>query len=371
MKPIYYIYLKACSDFSSRMQFIGLTSALLLSENPELWMMLFFIGRQIGALLTSYVAGIVADRFSRKEVMIVAELLSGISVGSLLFVDEPLLIVIVAFILGMTYTFFDVSFRSSVPDMFGKHQLEWINTLLVRVGSIISIVGFAVGGFVSTYFSYKYLVLLDATMYIGSAVVLINVKWMQKPRVHHDSEQPKVPIKKIIQSDGYFFLLVMAFLFPLAASSYQYALPLIAKSDFYNGLMWSTVAFGSFICSLRMKRKAVNRRLYAESLLLFALVVSLSFISKHLLMMLFLLVLVGAVEAIVQVCHYTLLQRSKESIRGRLFGLNTLATRLGFLVGFSLMSIVSIFSSASVGVWIMQGVLAMAVFGWIFSKRST
>lgn len=106
MKPIYYLYAKAFSDFSSRMQFIGLTSVLLLSEHPELYLMLFYLGRQIGGVLVSYLAGVVADRYSRRRTMILSELASGFALSSLIFIEHPVFIVAIAFILGITYTFF-------------------------------------------------------------------------------------------------------------------------------------------------------------------------------------------------------------------------------------------------------------------------
>jgi predicted MFS family arabinose efflux permease len=105
MKPIYYVYTKAFSDFSSRMQFIGLTSALLLSEHPELYLMLFYLGRQIGGMLVSYLAGIVADRYSRRRTMILSEFASGFALFSLVFIEHPMFIVVIAFLLGITYTF--------------------------------------------------------------------------------------------------------------------------------------------------------------------------------------------------------------------------------------------------------------------------
>jgi len=52
------------------MQFIGLSSALLMCPYPELYMTLFFIGRQVGGLMISYLAGIVADRYSKRRTMI-------------------------------------------------------------------------------------------------------------------------------------------------------------------------------------------------------------------------------------------------------------------------------------------------------------
>ncbi|MCF6409650.1 MFS transporter [Pseudalkalibacillus salsuginis] len=371
MKPIYYLYTKALSDFSSRMQFIGLTSALLMSSYPELYMMLFFLGRQIGGMITSYLAGIVADRFSKHLTMIISELASGIAVLSLIFIEHPLFIVIVAFLLGITYTFFDVSFRASIPTMFSEESLTEINSLLVRLGATMSIVGFPAGGLISTFFSYKYLLVFDGLMYIGSAIVLLNIHWSEQAKSLQPVEQ-KQTLRNVLQSGMYMFLLAVGFVYPFAASAYQYALPLIASGeeygDLYNGMMWSTVAVGSFLCSLIIKKQDVNERRYIVSLLLFGTFVSLTFIFDITLATFLVLLLVGAAEALVQVCHYTLLQRSEEHVRGRLFGLNTLATRCGFLAGFGVIPLLEKMTSLPHGIWLMQGMLVICCLVHMWRK---
>ncbi|KEK21877.1 MFS transporter [Bacillus gaemokensis] len=362
MKPIYYLYTKAFSDFGSRMQFIGLTNALLMSKHPELYLMLFFLGRQIGGMMISYLAGVVADRYSKRRTMIISELASGIAVLSLVFIEHPLFIVIIAFLLGITYTFFDVSFRASIPSMFGEDRLTETNTLLVRLGATLSIIGFTAGGFISAFFSYKYLLIFDSVMYIGSAIILLKIHWKEQTKSVQPDQQ-KNTVRNALQSGIYMFLLTVGFVYPLAASAYQYALPLIAsvkeQGDLYNGLMWSTVAVGSFICSLILKKQVINEKRYIVSLLLFAIFVSLTFIYELTPVTFLILLLVGATEAMVQVYHYTLLQRSDEHVRGRLFGLNTLTTRCGFLVGFGLVPLLVKITSLPHGIWFMQAMLVI------------
>ncbi|MFE4521974.1 MFS transporter [Cytobacillus firmus] len=310
MKPIYYLYAKAFSDFSSRMQFIGLTSALLISEYPELYLMLFYLGRQIGGILVSYLAGVVADRYSRRRTMILSELASGFALSSLIFIEHPVFIVGFAFFLGITYTFFDVSFRASIPSMFGEERISEINTLLVRLGAIMSIIGFAAGGLISAFSSYKYLIMFDSAIYLGSALILLKVHWKEQTNPMQ-TDQPKLTVSHVLKSGIYRFLLAIGFVYPLAAASYQYALPLLASvkehGDLYNGLMWSTVAAGSFLCSLILKKQFVNEKRYIVSLLLFAVFVSIAFIYELAPVTFLILLLAGAAEAMVQVCHYTLL----------------------------------------------------------------
>lgn len=370
MKPIYFVYTKAFSDFSSRMQFIGLSSALLMSPYPELFMTLFFIGRQAGGLMISYLAGIVADRYSKRRTMIFSEFASGGIVLSLIFLEHPLFIVFIAFLLGITYVFFDVSYRASIPSMFGEANLTKMNTLLVRLGAIMSIIGFTAGGFISAFFSYKYLLVFDGIMYIGSAIVLLKVRWIESTL---RTNKQRYVSQNFIKLDGYLFLLIVGFVYPLAASAYQYALPLFTSikenGDFYNGLMWSTIAIGSFLCSLFIKKETVNKRRYIISLLLFAFFVSLTFIYEITSFTFFILLLLGASEAFVQVNHYTLLQRSHENVRGRLLGLNTLATRCGFLIGFLLLPILTKWTSLTIGIWLMQSALILCCAVYIWRKN--
>lgn len=209
-------------------------------------------------------------------------------------------------------------------------------------------------------------------MYIGSAIVLLKFHWVEPTLLLRSIEQRHAN-KKIIQTNGYLFLLIVGFVYPLAASAYQYSLPLFTSvkenGDFYNGLMWSTIAIGSFLCSLFIKKEAVNERRYIVSLLLFAFFVSLTFINGLTPVSFFLLLLVGAAEAFVQVNHYTLLQRSHENVRGRLLGLNTLATRCGFLIGFLLLPMLTKWTSLTYGIRLMQSALILCCAVYIWQKN--
>lgn len=102
---------------------------------------------------------------------------------------------------------------------------------------------------------------------------------------------------------------------------------------------------------------------------LFAFFVSLTFIYELTPVPFLLLLLVGAAEAIVQVNHYTLLQRSHENVRGRLLGLNTFATRCGFLIGFLLLPVLTKWTSLTYGIWLMQSALILCCAVYIWRKN--
>lgn len=246
--------------------------------------------------------------------------------------------------------------------MFGEERIAEINTLLVRLGAAMSIIGFVAGGLISAFFSYKYLIMFDSAVYLGSALVLIKVHWKEQTK-SVQSGQPRLAVRHVLQSGIYRFLLAIGFFYPLAAASYQYALPLMSSvkehGDLYNGLMWSTVAAGSFLCSLILKKQFVNEKRYIASLLLFSAIISIAFLFELAPVTFLILLLAGAAEAMVQVCHYTLLQRSDERVRGRLLGLNTLATRCGFLAGFGAAPLLAEVTSLPHSVWAIQAALVM------------
>jgi len=137
-----------------------------------------------------------------------------------------------------------VSYRASIPSMFGKENLTKINTLLVRLGAIMSIIGFTAGGFISAFFSYKYLLVFDGIMYIGSAIVLLKVRWIEPSLLLRTNEQRQAS-QNIIMGDGYLFLLIGLF-----------TITCTYEVDFINN--WNLAnakCFNLMLCSLNLAKK--------------------------------------------------------------------------------------------------------------------
>ncbi|WP_078411069.1 MFS transporter [Priestia abyssalis] len=374
-----YLYIKALSDFSSRMQFIAVTSLLVSIPDAAFYLTVYFMARQLAGMMAGPLAGVWADRYSRRHLMIIAEWLSALSLAILLVTSHPYAIVASAFSLGITYTVFDVSFRAALPDMMSEEGILSVNALLVRFSSIISITGFALGGMILQLSSYKVLISFDICTYMISAVVLMRMTWEKT-----GSETDKVSSiqttwnwRNVLKTNSLLMLLVPAsLLYPLAASAYQYGLPLLAgdteSPGLYNGFLWSSAAVGSLMSSFFLqKRVHLSSGLYVTTLLLFAFSLMFTYSVPLSLWTFSALLFAGFFEGRCQTYYYSLLQQTDKTIRGRLFGMHSVNTRLGYFAGFLVTPFMAEAFSVGFAVIVVQAILAAAILlAFIIHRRS-
>lgn len=371
-----YLYIKALSDFSSRMQFIAVTSLLVSIPDAAFYLTAYFIARQLAGILAGPIAGVWADRYSRRHLMIIGEWLSALSLAILLVTSHPYAIVAAAFSLGITYTLFDVSFRAALPDMMGEEGILAVNALLVRFSSIISIAGFALGGMIVQVSSYKVLISFDICTYVISAAVLMRMTWKRT-----DSEKVRVTgvqttwnWRNVLKTNSLLLLLIPAsFLYPLAASAYQYGLPLLAgdteRPGLYNGFLWSSAAIGSLISSFFLQ-KSVQLSSYVTMLLWFAFSLMFTYSVPLSLWTFAALLFAGFFEGRCQTYYYSLLQQTDETIRGRLFGWHSVNTRIGYFAGFLFTPFLTEAFSIGFAVMVVQAILAAAILlAFIIHRR--
>lgn len=372
-----YLYIKALSDFSSRMQFIAVTSLLVSIPDAGFYLTAYFIARQLAGVLAGPIAGVWADRYSRRHLMIIAEWLSALSLVTLLVSSHPYAIVAAAFSLGLTYTLFDVSFRAALPDMMGEEGIVAVNALLVRFSSIISIAGFALGGVIVQFFSYKVLISFDICTYVISAVVLMRMTWERTDSKTREASGEIIwNWRSVLKTNSLLMLLIPAsFLYPLAASAYQYGLPLLAgdteSPGLYNGFLWSSAAAGSLMSSFFLqKRVHLSSGLYVGMLLLFAFFLMITYSFPLSLWTFAVLLLAGFFEGRCQTYYYSLLQQTDETIRGRLFGMHSVNTRLGYFAGFLFTPFIAKAFSVGFAVIVVQAILAAAILlAFIIHRR--
>ena len=108
----------------------------------------------IGAVVGLVIAGPIADRFERRRVMIVSDIVRGLAVASLLFGSAPLWhVVLVAAVLGGASALFEPSLAASLPSVVGADDLVSANAVVggtfyaaVMIGPAIGALAVAVAG---------------------------------------------------------------------------------------------------------------------------------------------------------------------------------------------------------------------------------
>ncbi|MGG3885566.1 MFS transporter [Brevibacillus panacihumi] len=196
-----YLYVNALSSLGSRMDLIASSALIFTFADSVYWLSAFFVARQIGGMMFSMAAGILADRMDRRRAMLISDIGAGLAILLVLLYPHPYVIVGAAFVKGMLYSLFHISFQASLPQMFGKDALVNINGLTVRLESIVGIAGFAFGGVLTESFGYGVVIAFDAATFFVSAIVLMRLRWEndeQQGTDHGDVRQERETASSVL-----------------------------------------------------------------------------------------------------------------------------------------------------------------------------
>ena len=124
-------------------------------------------------------AGVVADRFNRKTIMIVADIVRGVLVLGFLFVRRPEHVWILYAIAGLEIvvsTFFDPAKSASIPNIVSREELVPANALSAASWSVTLALGAALGGVVTDAFGRDTAFIIDSMTFFVSAIYIARVR---------------------------------------------------------------------------------------------------------------------------------------------------------------------------------------------------
>lgn len=162
-------------DWFSSIAVLGLTLQLTQSGFALSLMMLC---QMAPAFLTAPLAGVVADRFDRKKIMILADLLRAmLSLGFLLAhtADDVWLIFLSASLLSGCSPFFDAAKNATLPSIATGRALLTANALSSATWGLTLTVGSAVGGLIAAQFGRGVAFELNAMSFVLSAVFVARI----------------------------------------------------------------------------------------------------------------------------------------------------------------------------------------------------
>src|SRR6185369_5239554 len=163
-------------------------------------------GRDVGLLLVARfvpsfffgpISGVVADRFSRRTIMIVSDILRAVVVLGFLFVRraDQLWIIYVLTVLQLALsTFFEPAKTAAVPSIVADRELVAANSISSVTWSVMLTLGAAIGGIITGWFGTNAAFILDALSYVLSAVLIFNVRLPKRPK----RERQKLSIGRLL-----------------------------------------------------------------------------------------------------------------------------------------------------------------------------
>ncbi len=138
----------------------------------------FLIAKFIPTTFLGPAAGVIADRFSRKTIMVVSDLLRVFIVLAFLLVRRPehvWLVYILALVQESIWTFYDPARKASVPNLCSKEELILANALSGATWSMMLAFGAALGGFITFLYGWQTAIVIDAATFLISALMLAGL----------------------------------------------------------------------------------------------------------------------------------------------------------------------------------------------------
>jgi MFS family permease len=166
-----------------------------------------FAVRMLAPFLISPVAGVAADRYNRKKLLILTDIIRAIVVLGFLFVRSPqqvwLLYALTAVQLAMTGVFFPTR-NAILPEVVSRRELGTANALTSTTWSVMLAFGAAMGGLVAGGWGIYPAFVIDALTFLLSAVFIARVRY----RPQGSSEERKGSLRDAVRRyvDGLSYL---------------------------------------------------------------------------------------------------------------------------------------------------------------------
>jgi MFS family permease len=139
-----------------------------------------FVVRMLAPFLVSPIAGVVADRYHRKYVLIAADLVRAVAVLGFLLVRRPdqvwLLYALTAAQLGVSGFFFPTR-NAILPDVVSARELGAANALSAATWSVMLALGAALGGLASGAWGIYPAFAIDAATFVLSALFIARLAY--------------------------------------------------------------------------------------------------------------------------------------------------------------------------------------------------
>jgi predicted MFS family arabinose efflux permease len=121
----------------------------------------------------------VADRFSRRRIMIVSDLARALVVLGFLLVRRPeqVWMIYALTVLQLTFsTFFEPAKSAAVPSVVEPREIVAANAITSVTWSVMLTLGAAVGGFVTGWFGTDAAFVIDSITYLASAALIAGIR---------------------------------------------------------------------------------------------------------------------------------------------------------------------------------------------------
>lgn len=152
---------------------------------------LIMVARFLPSVVMGPLSGVIADRFSRRTIMIASDIVRAVVVLGFLFVRRPdqMWLVYVLTVLQLAFsTFFEPAKTAAIPSIVSDRELVPANAIASVTWSVMLTLGAAIGGFVAGSFGTNAAFVLDSLTFVASAMLISTVRFPKR------AERPKTKL---------------------------------------------------------------------------------------------------------------------------------------------------------------------------------
>jgi MFS family permease len=121
------------------------------------------------------ISGVFADRWERKYILIVSDVVRGFIIFGLVFASELWHVYALLFGLGVFSAVFTPAKNGKIKELVPNHHMQQATSISSVIENGTKIIGPALSGFLLTLWSFKIIFMLDAITFLLSALLLLNI----------------------------------------------------------------------------------------------------------------------------------------------------------------------------------------------------
>ena len=341
---------------------------------------LMFMATAIPTLLVGLIAGVFVDRYDRRKIMVIADLLRAAIVAAIPFliqVNIAFLYVAVAAVSTISQ-FFNPANDALLPEVASDEELAAANSWIMISSFGSTSIGFALSGLLATAFDINWAFWLDAITFLISAALLMTV------RVGRIEVADETSVRVVLSNlrDGVATLVGTPTLRNLLATGFPvyisfglwnvlllpFAIDALHASEFEYGLQEGLTSVGFVVGSLMMAKWADRYRegswIVVGTLAMGVAGVFYGF-ATSIVLAIALVTISGFFNAPQSISRRVLLQReTPREMRGRVFAAFAVARDVTFLVGIGLAGLADLIDVRILVVGASVLLLAAGTWAW-------
>jgi MFS family permease len=165
-----------------------------------------FVVRMLAPFLVSPLAGVAADRYNRKRLLILADISRGVVVLGFLLVRDPqhawLLYTLTAIQLAFSGFFFPAR-NAILPDIVNRRELGAANALSSATWSVMLAVGAALGGVVAGEWGIYPAFVIDSATFFISAIFISRIRYQHDAALEEASKSVRAALNQYFEGLRY------------------------------------------------------------------------------------------------------------------------------------------------------------------------